>query len=279
MDQSSDCIVCGSRSAKLIFFKDDYPIVKCQSCGLVFVEPESFPKGASSELYDEKYFEGGIYSDYLGEREYRLSLFERKLPLVEAQVLKGGKLLDVGCAAGYFLEVAASKGYDVFGVEVSKYATDHVDESLRPRVFTGVLEDARFPIDFFDAITMWDVLEHLPNPLDALREAHRVLQKGGKLIVETVNVSCINAKLLGPRWPLYRPPFHLFYFSVSTLTELLRKSGFEVAKVEPMQTYSPFHRHKTIRYFDMMRRYHENSFIMKIVKRLFADVVLIMAET
>lgn len=278
MNHNSSCIICGSGLAVLLFSKDGYPIVKCGHCGLVFVDPRFFPASSSEGLYDEGYFAGGIYGDYIGERNYRLDLFARKLRFVEAHVPVGGKLLDVGCAAGYFLEVAENRGYDVNGVEVAKYATDHIKESLQTKVFTGTLEDARFPKGSFDAITMWDVAEHLPRPVDTLIETHRVLRDGGKLILETVNVSCLNAKILGAKWPLYRPPFHLFYFSINTITKLLTRCGFKVANVEPMQTYSPFHRHKAIRYFDALRVFRKNAFAMSILKRLFADVILVVAK-
>ena len=181
-------------------------------------------------------------------------------------------MLDVGCATGLFLETAKRRGYEVFGVEISEYAVRHMTESIGSQVFMGELKEARFSDGFFDIITMWDILEHLQDPVQVMREANRILRRDGIIVIETVNTSCLNAKLLGARWPLYAPPYHIFYFSVDTLSALLSKSGFHIFKVEPIQTYSPFHSHKAIRYFD------KSSVIRKALKRFFGDVLLVVAR-
>jgi ubiquinone/menaquinone biosynthesis C-methylase UbiE len=231
----------------------------------------------TKQFYDEDYFHGRIYADYSAERDYRLRLFEQKLSLVRKYAPERGRLLDVGCAAGYFLEVAKERGYEVYGVEISDYIAERIDKSLKSRVFVGQLEEAGFQENSFDVVTMWDVLEHMPNPLQTLRETSRVLKPGGMMFVETINTACLNSRLLGDRWPLYRPPFHLFYFSIRTLTELIDKSGLEVVAVEPIQTYSPIHRHKPIRYFGFLQHLPRSSIIVRLVRRLAADVVFAVA--
>jgi len=224
------------------------------------------------DLYGEDYFKGKVYKNYIGERHYRLQLFQRKFSLIKRHIPKGGKLLDVGCATGLFLEVAERIGYEVFGVEISNYAAGRVTETLRSNVFMGELEKARFSDEYFDIVAMWDTLEHLPRPLEDLQEVNRILKTGGVIIIETLNVACLNAKILGPKWPLYAPPHHLFYFSLDTLSKLLLKGGFDIFEVEPIQTYSPIHSHRAIRYFD------KSSLIRQLLKPLFADVLLILAR-
>jgi len=245
----NQCTICGSDCSRLVFIKNSYHIVKCLGCGLVFVPPRYATKYTPRDLYDENYFKGEVYKNYANERHYRLKLFEDKFCLIKRK-----------------------RGYEVFGVEISQYATDHVAELIRPNIFAGELKNARFPSEFFDIITMWDTLEHLQNPMETLQEANRILERSGVIIIETLNITCLNAKILGPRWPLYRPPYHLFYFSLDTLTKLLSKSGFNVFKVEPIQTYSPIHSHKAIRYFD------KPSIIRKLFKLFLADVLLVMAR-
>lgn len=224
------------------------------------------------EIYGKEYFTGKIYKNYIRERAFRTRLFERKLNLIRKHLPVTGKLLDVGSAAGFFLEVARKGGYEVCGVELSKFAAAYATESLGLKIHEGQLEDAKFPSRYFDIVTMWDVLEHLRRPLETLQEASRLLRRCGVIVIETLNVDCVGAKILGSRWPLYQPPYHLFYFSLRTLHILLSKAGFRVFRVIPVQTYSPIHSHRALRYFD-------NPFIPKrIVGQLLGDVVIVLAR-
>lgn len=220
--------------------------------------------------HEKGYFTGEVYKNYFEEHNARSRLFEKKFRLIERHVARSGRLLDIGAAAGFFMEVARRKGFETCGVEISRLAATYATRNLKLKVFVGELEDARFPDEYFDTITMWDVLEHLRRPVDTLRIVNRLLRRGGVLVIETVNIECINTKIMGRRWPLYAPPIHLFYFSLATLRILLAKTGFKIIDVVPIQTYSPFHSHKAIRYF-------KTSFIpKKVLLGFFSDVVMIV---
>lgn len=272
------CVLCGSHSTRLLFVKDSYPIVRCRKCGLIYLPSEYVQRADLRQLYGDGYFQGGIYANYLAERKFRLKLFAEKYSLIRKFLPETGKLLDVGCAAGYFLEVARAMGYDAFGVELSKYAAAHISKSLSGHVFAGELEDAGFESNHFDVVTMWDVLEHLPKPRETLQEAFRILRPHGAICVETVNTACLNAKLLGQGWPLYAPPYHLFHFSLDNLREILRICGFRLVAIEPIQTYSPIHRHRAVRYFKALRGPLGSSFVKTFLREFFADVVLAIAQ-
>ena len=138
------------------------PIVRCRRCGLIYITPRLEER----EILHN--YEMAVDQTYLEEREGRVLTFRRNLqPLTKLIPTPGDcRLLDVGCHIGVFLEIAREQGWEVWGVEPSSWAA----EQARARglmVTTGTLKEARFPSDFFDVVTMWDVIEHLTDPLVA----------------------------------------------------------------------------------------------------------------
>jgi len=173
-------------------------------------------------------YEAVVDETYLEERDGRVLTFRRHLEPLErlAGPANGRRILDVGCHVGIFLEVAAERGWDAWGVEPSRWAA----EQARRRglnVVTGTLAHANFPDGFFDLVTLWDVIEHLSDPKAELVEVHRVLRPGGLVCLHTMDIESPFARLLGHRWP-WLMEMHLYYFSRPTLAALLRKTGFEV---------------------------------------------------
>jgi len=164
-------------------------------------------------IYDERYFKGGVYRDYFSEESTMVDYFERKIRLIEKHLPVSGRVLDIGCAAGFFLKAMKKRGYEVSGMDISECATRYARESLGVGITTGDITSASLPADSFDIITMWDVLEHLRDPMVAIRQAHRSLKDTGTLVVETLNIDSLNFKLLGRRWPLWYPPlpYHLLH--------------------------------------------------------------------
>jgi 2-polyprenyl-3-methyl-5-hydroxy-6-metoxy-1,4-benzoquinol methylase len=194
-------------------------IVKCLSCGLIYTNPrlesaDILPMYARSE--DEEYTEESSSRSI----NAHLSL-NTLMPLVPQ-----GRLLDVGCSTGYFLN-AARLHYDVQGIEPSQQAAKYAREQLKLNVRTGSLEEASLPEASFAAVTLIDVIEHLTDPMGALRQVHRLLQPNGCLYLVTPNIGSLTARLLGKRWWGLRPA-HIYYFSRSTLKAMLEKAGFEV---------------------------------------------------
>lgn len=199
-------------------------IVKCQNCGLVYVNPH---REANAILHD---YEEVVDELYLEEREGRVLTFRRNLrPLEELMPPeRRRRLLDVGCYIGVFLEIAQERGWEAWGVEPSHWAAR---EARRRglRVIEGTLDDVYLADEFFDVITMWDVIEHLTNPLGDLRKSYRLLKKGGLICIHTINIESLLARLMGRHWP-WLMEMHLYYFSPRTLAAMLRKAGFTVVK-------------------------------------------------
>ena len=198
-------------------------IVECRSCSLVYMNPRPHHQRVR-DLY-------GAVEDvrYVEEESGRVATFSESLRLVQ-RYAGGGRLLDVGCHVGTFLELAEQAGYSVTGVEPSRWAADRANSRLRGEVFCGSVEDAPIPADTFDAVTIWDVIEHLPDPASDLRAIWTALRPGGVLAISTMDVDAWFPRLAGRHWPWYMQ-MHLVYFSRRTLPEMLRREGFHVAAV------------------------------------------------
>jgi 2-polyprenyl-3-methyl-5-hydroxy-6-metoxy-1,4-benzoquinol methylase len=150
----------------------------------------------------------------------RLRLLERQGP--------PGRLLDVGCAAGFFLDEARRRGWAVEGVELAAAMAEHARDRLGLPVRTGSFADVELEPAAFDAVTMWDYVEHSVDPAGDLRRAATLLRPGGLLAVSTGDAASLAARCFGSRWHLLTPRHHNFFFTRSSLERAFRDAGFEV---------------------------------------------------
>jgi len=224
------CNLCGSREAALVYRIEEYHIVRCAQCYLVYVL-EDVGSDQLQSYYTQEYYTGGQkqgYADYFGRRERRKQYFRSAIPTIKRYLaIPSPRVLDVGCAAGFFLEVVREEGWEGYGVETSSYASEYARAQFGLNVYTGTLAEAGLAAATFDLVSFWDVIEHLRDPLETLRLSNRLLQRGGLLIISTGDISGATARLYGRRWALLAPPGHLFYFSRKTLAAMLRQAGFE----------------------------------------------------
>jgi len=199
-------------------------IVRCRSCSLVYMNPRPHHQSVQDNY--------AAVADvrYLEEEQGRVETFSESLDQIR-RFMPSGRLLDVGCHVGTFLSVAEAAGFDVSGVEPSRWAADIARTRIAGSVHTGAIEDAPMPDGGYDVITLWDVIEHLPDPALDVRAIHGALRPGGIFAVSTMDVDSLFARALGRRWPWYMQ-MHLVYFSRRTLCEMLRREGFEIADVE-----------------------------------------------
>jgi 2-polyprenyl-3-methyl-5-hydroxy-6-metoxy-1,4-benzoquinol methylase len=243
------CNLCGADDTAPLAEIDGFHIVRCRQCGLTYVNPR-FAQQTLHEIYTESYYDhDGIkngqefygYDDYVQDEENIKITFAKRLKVIERLTgemvrLNGankGQLLDVGCATGFFLDLARSEGWNVVGTEVSSFGARFAQERFGLDVRLGTLRDLCFDGRSFDVVTMWDVIEHVLDPMAELLEVHRVLRDGGLLSIITPDVSSPVARLLGRRWEEYRRVReHVYFFSRHTLTDMLRKAGFEILRME-----------------------------------------------
>jgi 2-polyprenyl-3-methyl-5-hydroxy-6-metoxy-1,4-benzoquinol methylase len=142
-----------------------------------------------------------------------------------------GKLLDVGCGNGRFLDRMRELGWEVVGVEPDGEAAKIAQERFGFSVHEGTLEEVAFPDDTFDAITMSHVVEHLPDPINTLRECQRILKKSGRLVMTTPNIESLGHRLYREAWRGLEVPRHLFLFSPPTLRACVERSELQVLEL------------------------------------------------
>jgi SAM-dependent methyltransferase len=196
-------------------------IVACPDCGLIFF---AGPPPAK-DVYAAPYFAGGEYRFYEEDRAVLQRNFRRRVEEVRRWA-PGGRLLEIGCAHGYFLELAR-RHWDVRGLDVSR------DAAAAARA-AGLDAHAAEFLDLpdepgsYDVVCLWDTIEHLERPIETLEKAGRWLREGGVLALTTGDAGSLLARLRGERWRQIHPPTHLFYFSEATLEKALRRAGLEV---------------------------------------------------
>lgn len=186
-------------------------ILRCTSCGLAYRSLR--PKGEQlAHLYRE-----ADDSRYEAEMPNRSRTAMRHKKIVEKHVSRKGSLLDVGCASGAFLRLMRDSGWDVHGVEPSEAQFRRASKLLgeNARIRQCVLQEARFPTDF-DLVTLWDVLEHVTEPVEFMALAATHLKRGGLLILNVPRIDSFAAKVLGSRWPVLLAE-HLCYFTIPSL--------------------------------------------------------------
>jgi SAM-dependent methyltransferase len=210
----------------------DFVLVRCSVCDLVFV---SNPPSADelTELYSFKTgYHSGYASDY-GDRSWENQRARTHPDDIRRYKERPGRLLDIGCSAGFFLAAARDAGWEVCGVELSEDTAAIARRRFGLDITTGVLADDLFPTRSFDVVTLWDVVEHLPDPISVLTVAQRVLKNDGILLIETPNIDGLFPRMsykvanMLNYWPHPEPPFHLFQFSKKTARLLLERVGLK----------------------------------------------------
>ena len=228
------CPVCDS-GAKYLFEKNAYRIFKCRACGLGFISPRP-TVGEIEAFYDTgNYYchaENRGYTDYSGlekalKKMYRH--FIRDTGLWGRFDLKNKRILDVGCAFGFFLDVARESGAsELWGTDITS-ASEKIILGKEYNFTLGAFEVIELPENHFDLVFMGDVFEHLLDPFAAIRKLARILKPGGIVLITTVNFDSIFARATGKKWRLLVPPEHIYYWTKESLHTLFSNNSFEGA--------------------------------------------------
>jgi len=261
-----NCYLCGSNgtvlyknlSDKLFYAPGQWDFFKCinKKCNLIWLNPMPSEEDISIAYKDyythtdnsektmlnfKNFFFKSIQAQYLSSKygynnanssilknllyldPYRLE--ETKYKIMYLKNIKG-KLLDIGCGNGVFMDFMTKHGWETMGIDFDEKAVD-ITKSKNLNVKLGGLKEQHFPSDYFDAITLSHVIEHIYNPISLLKECYRILKKTGKVVISTPNNQSLGHKYFKNNWRGLEPPRHIHIFSPISLIHLINLSGFK----------------------------------------------------
>ena len=229
------CVLCGSWTSRLSYTKFGLDIVRCAECALRFVNPR-YPKEVVWQRYSEKYFvdeylpANGVFDGTVNHQR-NLARHGATLALLESELGRTGRLLDIGSGAGLFLAAAAQRSWSGIGVELSSTGVEFARTKLGVDARQGTAESVISLGETFDVVTMFDVIEHLYNPVEVLRLSRSVLKQGGLIMVSTPNYDALSRLVLGEDWAILSPLEHLYYFTAKTLQRAFLAAGYSSSRV------------------------------------------------
>lgn len=210
-------------------FGDEFSLDNCLNCGAVFLNPRPTDEQLG-QAYDDSYYGKGD-SKFCSTVEKVLDIFRgARVRRVYGYLKPGGRILDVGCGSGGFLKKLSERGYEAFGTELEGQAARRAMQVEGIKVKTGSLREADFDKDFFDAICMWHVFEHLSEPKKAMEIISRILKPGGYLFLSMPNIESIQSGLFRGNWLHLDPPRHLFFLAPERLVSVMKDFGFSVSR-------------------------------------------------
>ena len=238
------CGFCGSESVFARYDLGTHEILRCKDCTFMWLHPP--PSQAElHEVYGEDYyrnrrfFDGddsiyGYFDCFSGHPTKELDnhrVLDRLTGLLEPPGTRGRRFLDVGCGLGDLMNAASDRGFGVAGIDYNHAATEWVAEKYGFPVFCGDFMD--YEGEACEAVTMLDVIEHLPLPLEALVKARTLTRPGGVFVLSTMDSDSLVSRLVGKRLEDFRRTReHLYFFNRTTIRDALRRAGFEVLRID-----------------------------------------------
>lgn len=233
--KKEECILCKSNKFKLFkknifdyeyFIGEGYDLIQCTSCKLI--RQQNIPSNKELvNFYPDDYL---AYQSQNKKNENFLSILKNKLYLLRAKKIvkligNSGKILDIGCGNCSLLSALKNFGdFELHGIDIKKLDIDY--EGLNIYFKNGCLEDVEYPSNYFDLVSIDNVIEHAPDPLVFLNKINSILKPGGWVVGTTPNIRSIDAYSFGKYWGGYHIPRHLYFFNSKTLERILRETGF-----------------------------------------------------
>jgi 2-polyprenyl-3-methyl-5-hydroxy-6-metoxy-1,4-benzoquinol methylase len=220
------CRVCESRAVRPLCVKGPAIYYLCRGCDTVFQYP--LPSAEEMIRYADTQYREGVYRDYVRAREMKHAHFRARLGEFATRFPPPGRLLDLGCSCGYFLDVALERGYDAYGVEFSEEAIAAAQPATRQRIRRANVNDAGgdHPHEY-DVVTAFDIIEHVEDPIAFLVEIAGMLVPGGGVVLSTPDTGHVLRYVMGRRWPMLQPMQHTTLMSRLGLRIALERAGFQ----------------------------------------------------
>jgi SAM-dependent methyltransferase len=228
--ETVSCARCDSTDTRIRYRKFNFPIVQCRMCGLVYANPRP-SKEDIWRRYNPRYFEQeylpaqGVVDGHVDASAFD-ARYAELLARIASRVPKRGRLFEIGAGCGLFLSAAARAGWQVSGIELSPAAAGFARDRLHLDVSACAAEAMPVDVPPFDVVVMFDVIEHLFDPMAVIRAIRFLLRRNGLLVVLTPNYDALSRRALGRQWATLNPFEHLFYFTEWTLWDSLAAGGF-----------------------------------------------------
>lgn len=234
MNTSTQCYLNCGGSYKPLFIKRGHQYLKCSNCGLATLSFDGEYDQFIKKYYQQGYFQGGSdytgYKDYMMEKECIIRNFRGYLHTISKHV-NSGSHLDVGCAAGYFVELMQQHGFDSYGTDVSEFIINQSSPYIRHKLHNAPFHATNYKKGSFDLITMFDIIEHLSEPSKELAISRDLLKDKGYIFIVTGNIRSLYAKFLGKYNHFFAGPHHLMLFDHQTIKEILKQNGFKTINI------------------------------------------------
>jgi 2-polyprenyl-3-methyl-5-hydroxy-6-metoxy-1,4-benzoquinol methylase len=233
-DSEYVCTLCSGKSGTLFLeWEEGYKLFKCSDCGSVSPNIILSDDEYISSVYDVKEYREKFMRETHAQYEYRKNNFGQErfqYTVARLNLNNQAKVLDVGCGAGYYISVLNDKKIKYKGLEVADHLVEYCKSYHNLNVEKTPLEDEED--NYYDLITMFDVLEHLSAPVETFNSVNQKLKKGGYCIAYTPNIFSVGYELMGSKQNTLLPFEHLCFFSTESIEYLANNTGFEVEKIE-----------------------------------------------
>lgn len=224
-----NCVSCNGTDHETMYVVGDKKYLRCLSCKLVSVSPKQNDEYLKERAnhWSVDYHTHPLKVNQHYSTDFQRAAYKTNLDLIRPY-RKNNRLLDLGCSIGGFLMAAKNDGWQEHGIDISQSVNVAIEKGLNAQ--QGYLSDFDYPNDYFDVITLLDVIEHINNQEKLLKQIFSLLRPGGILFLITPNFGGITSRILKSKWSAVTPDDHVFLFSQQSLAALLTNKGFEVVK-------------------------------------------------
>ncbi len=245
-----DCILCNTNDTRLLVKKNSFNVVQCKGCDLVYLNPRL--NGTElADLYNLTQ-DSNVESISISQKDaehdkHKIKKFKIAIRLLKKHKKDIQNIFDLGCSTGIFLGMVAKEGWTPYGSDVNSNLVNINRKRFNDNIRLQIGDSIDFPDRHFDVVTLFDSIEHMPNPITTLKEVARVVKDDGFVVISTPNIEGLFPRLtyviLGKTigvWEHPTPPGHVFQFSLKTLKMVLKKAGLEIVVSENFEIYMPY---------------------------------------
>jgi len=232
---SVHCVICGIDDFTVLYppgVAQVNQIVQCNRCGLMYAQPRSQADCDKLEANVEQWDFAEQNLQRFEKEQIQVRDYAPTRSLLNQLHPTRGKLIEVGSSCGFQLAAFRNEGWDVLGIEPDRNAARHAREKLQISTVVSTLEGASVPADSAEAVIMFHVIEHVPDPVRTLTEIFRVLKPGGHLVLETPRYDTLMFKVFGRRERSISCDGHIYFFTTDSLRKCYTRAGFELIKLD-----------------------------------------------